>query len=400
MIKGLFLYPNYPFDNPTSNQFERLLLSLKGLCETHLLALPGPRQQKAHAVSSMELIQGYNRYSAYKGEFIKHHLGALATIPDELRWNVNPLMYRTACKLLEDKANRYDFILTLSFPLSCHLVGEKLKRRYGLPWIALFYDPWTDNLHRVYTSSLYKQIDAKLEKEVAQTADACLFTNKAMSSIWKDKYRGRNTFTVPFCYSQQMMNHQIARPSFNNSFVRMLYAGLSNEKRNLKDMIRAVGELMREGYPGTRRLRIRIAGNIFDSDRALVESEGLQSIFSFVGMLSQEELKNEFLSTDIFIVSDAPGRVNVHIPSKLMDYFFYRRPIVGLTPSIGGTADELRASGNTIIENGDIPSIKNYLKEVLDNGLMSLNYDDEYYKCFSPESVSAQFMKIVKSVIE
>lgn len=289
--------------------------------------------------------------------------------------------------------------MSLSFPLSSCLVAELIKREYNLPWIALFYDPWIDNPYRHHPHAFFRKMDLRLEQKVAAEADACIFTNPTMESIWKRKYPKSKTYSLPFCYTRELINHPFPAPSFGRKSLQLLYAGLSNEQRNLQDLIRAVQLLEKEGYSRINRLKIRIAHKIYEPDKALVESSGLQSLFCFTGFLSEDQLRTEYMNADVFVVIDAPGTINVHFPSKLMDYFYYRRPILGITPPNGGTADELRASGNTIINNGDVPSIAQFLKRILDNGAQSLSYDPNYYQQFTPERASSLFNKIVQSVL-
>lgn len=395
--RTLIIYPNYLHDNPNSRQFERFLLSIKDSYQTELLSLPGPLMDKKNSVSTLHLVKGFGRLSSYIGEFINSHIPALATIPDQLRWNVNPYLYANVCQLM--KAKQYDFIITLSFPLSTTLVGEHLKRRFGIPWIAFFYDPWIDNPQRSHPSAFWRRIDQRLERKVASAADACVFTNRTMSSVWSRKYGAQHTFDLPFCYTKEMMEMEFTTSKKVGERIRLLYAGLSNSKRNLQDLFQAVHQLSREGYTKTKLLDIRVAGRVYEPDREFVQAAGLSGNVSFLGMLSQEQLKQEFNEADLFVVVDAPGPINVHTPSKLMDYFYYRQPILGITPQIGGTADLLRESGHVSVENGDITSLKQYLRQILEDGPDILSYDSGYYKHFSPEIVSTRFTKIVNSVL-
>ncbi|MDI6794841.1 MAG: hypothetical protein QME81_18575, partial [bacterium] len=43
------------------------------------------------------------------------------------------------------KKGGYDLILSSAQPFSSHLVGLKLKKETGLPWVAHFSDPWVDS---------------------------------------------------------------------------------------------------------------------------------------------------------------------------------------------------------------------------------------------------------------
>lgn len=368
-----------------------------------LITLPGKvyeDRNKTDAVSRITLIEGYSRQWAYLGEYIQNHVSGLATIPDEMRWSVNPHLLKAASRQICQSKGKYDLIATLSFPLSCHLVGERLRRQFGLPWIALFYDPWMDNPYRHHPSRLFEKMDARLERKVALAADACVFTNQTMADIWQRKYNGCRTFILPFCYTKEMMgSHAEFSDKQDCGEVRMLYAGMSNEQRNLQDLIMAVGELSSEHCPDINKLKVSVVGNVFEPDKALVEAQGLQQFFSFTGVHSQEQLKEDYHEADVFLVVDAPGSVNVHFPSKLMDYLYYRHPILGITPETGGTADILRASGNTVVRNGDIPALKTYIKKLLVGGSGSLSFDADYYRQFAPERVSERFVKIVNTIL-
>ncbi|MFX6461567.1 hypothetical protein ABTG33_18475, partial [Acinetobacter baumannii] len=46
------------------------------------------------------------------------------------------------------KQHQIDVVFSTSGPYTNHLVGLYLKRKTGLPWIADFRDPWTQNMHR------------------------------------------------------------------------------------------------------------------------------------------------------------------------------------------------------------------------------------------------------------
>ena len=62
-------------------------------------------------------------------------------VPD-LRIGWNPSAYKLAEKEL--KADRYDYVISTGPPHSTHLIGLKLKRRYGIQWRTDFRDPMSD----------------------------------------------------------------------------------------------------------------------------------------------------------------------------------------------------------------------------------------------------------------
>ena len=81
-----------------------------------------------------------------------------------------------------------------------------------------------------------------------------------------------------------------------------------------------------------------------------------------------------------------------------MDYFYFQKPIIGITPLNGVTSDYLNASGNIAISNGDIESIKEILKVICVQGPEFINNDKGFWKSFNPEKIGADFLKIAESV--
>lgn len=91
-------------------------------------------------------------------------------LPDARKgWNRHA--YRQAVEII--RTQKIDAIITTGPPMSTHLVGQKLKKQFGLHWIADFRDPWTDIYYynKMYPTPLAKAIDRKYERNVLLQAD-------------------------------------------------------------------------------------------------------------------------------------------------------------------------------------------------------------------------------------
>lgn len=396
----LFLHPRFLTDNPTAKQLERFLYAIKPLCDVTLFTRPGKMyESRKGSVSELKIIPACGKISEWIGSAIEHHAGGLAFVPDVMRWNTNPQMeYAAIHTIIANKAN-YDCIVSVGYPLSCHLAGVTVGRLCQLPHVAMFYDPWMDNPHRAFHKGrFFLKWDCLLEKRIAHNAKAIIHTNNTLARIWKDKYNKDNVYVLPFAYTQEMMAIRPEIKQVNDlKRITILYAGLSYKERNVQDIILALGLLKTRGNTNLKRLEIRVCGDIYDKDVELTETCGVSANFVFVGMLNYDSLIKEYQKADIFLVVDSPGQKNVHFPSKLMDYFYYRKPILGITPDNGGTAEHLRASKNTVIRNGDIEAIADYLEGILQGKGLESN-DTEYYLNFAPEKIASQFMEIVNSL--
>ena len=81
-------------------------------------------------------------------------------LPDARRgWNKHA--YHQAIQIIQEE--KIDAVITTGPPMSTHLVGQKLKKRFHLHWIADFRDPWTDIYYynKMYPTPIAKAIDRK-----------------------------------------------------------------------------------------------------------------------------------------------------------------------------------------------------------------------------------------------
>ncbi len=84
-------------------------------------------------------------------------------------------------------AHRPDVLVSFGMPMSDHLLALDLKRRTGLPWLAHFSDPWSDNPFHA-TCWLEHQLNAGLEQRVVAAAEQLLFTSSRTLDLVMRKY--------------------------------------------------------------------------------------------------------------------------------------------------------------------------------------------------------------------
>ena len=108
----------------------------------------------------------------------------LKLLPDE-KWVWIRAAARAAQRLAAER--RFDVLVSFAQPFSDHLVGLRVRRATGLPWVAHFSDPWTDSPYlrgARWQQSLWK----RLEAEVVQGADALVFVNAQTAERVMRKY--------------------------------------------------------------------------------------------------------------------------------------------------------------------------------------------------------------------
>jgi len=86
-------------------------------------------------------------------------------------------------------AERPDLIFTSAPPYTVHLVGADLKRRFGIPWVADFRDPWLEchAYNRVWRSPLALALNRRMELDVLTTADRVTCAIESQQALFAAK---------------------------------------------------------------------------------------------------------------------------------------------------------------------------------------------------------------------
>ncbi|HUQ31806.1 MAG TPA: glycosyltransferase [Pyrinomonadaceae bacterium] len=364
-----FSYP--PLAYPRSVQVARLLKHLKFrtvlVCADERGARLDPTIEpdaEAHLRACLRLpfsIQGWrkqvNRVSARLG------------LP---LWNKRPDEYVSwkpgALKAVKDyaQANAYapDLVVTFGQPMSDHLVGLELKKLYGVPWVAHFSDPWTDNPFNRY-DSLTRRVNLSLERKVMQTADRLIFTSAETIDLVMAKY------PVAWRDKARVLPH-----SFDSS----LYPS-SQEDSRPGITIRYIGEFYgkRTPAPLIQTLRAMLAANPQLLEGVCFESIGPLNPETLAGLgleelpeglvhirpsVNYEESLRLAATANGLLIIDAPAKRSVFLPSKLIDYIGAARPILAFTPQ-GTAASVIEDLGGWVADPTNLEAMKKALKAFL-----------------------------------
>lgn len=394
----LFISPAFANDGVVCKYDMRYIDSWSGLCHFTIATkkVKDPYKQKYDIIEC-------NDFFSYAIQIIqgRYFKGREPIVPDGNRLTISPFLIRKCRKYL--KIHQVDAIHTVSFPCSSHLIGHELKKEFGVPWIAHFYDPWVDNPLRNIPDSKRRK-DAEMEMLVANHADAVIHSNNIIKECWAERYGDRITekiHIIPFGYSNEQV---MAFKPFTGVLpqsgkkVVMSYIGTCAGDRNFQSLIKAVEVLTKTYSEYKGKLEIRLLGNMLECDKKLIDDKQLWDVFIYVGRKPQSELPKYYQESDIFLVIDSPQSKNVFFPSKLVDYFYYQKPILGISPHIGVTNEFLSTSGNHCFENNDIEGIANYLLQAITDITPFLCYDRYYYRHFLPETILERYRNVLQSI--
>jgi glycosyltransferase involved in cell wall biosynthesis len=285
----------------------------------------------------------------------------LKRFPDEKRvWM--PAALRAARR--EVAAARPDAIVSFAQPWSDHLIALQLRREFGLPWVAHFSDPWVDSPYFPHHGLVRQRAEA-WERDVISQATRVIFVNshtrdRVMAKYppsWKTK-----SDVIPQTFEGELAP---GRPSGSGP-MRIVYTGRFYDGiRTPEALLTAVAQLNGQS-PLTGKIEIEFVGGDMASYARQASRLGLDAVVRFAGRVSPAQARERAASADVLLVIDAPGPDgSLFLPSKLVDYLPLRRPILGLTPAIGPSAEVIRELSYALVEPDDVRGIAAALAALL-----------------------------------
>ena len=121
--------------------------------------------------------------------------------------------------------------------------------------------------------------------------------------------------------------------------------------------LRAIARLAARDRAIADELSVTFVGTPVAAHQRLAARLGLEPVVHFTGRLPFADAARAAARADVLLVIDAPAADNLFLPSKLVEYLPMRKPILGLTPPRGASADVIDALGYTTVAPDDEAAI-------------------------------------------
>lgn len=327
----------------------------------------------------------------------------IGKLPDKMKLTHNPIILKEAERIIRNEP--FSYIHTNSYPCSTHLIGLKLKQKYSLPWIAHFYDPWVNNTYRIFHCDYFKRIDSQIEKMIAEKADIIIHTNENIKEDWIKRYGKKisnKIFVLPFVYDDETIYAAAKRTKpINRNKKKLTISHIGNlpKQRSILPIVEAI-MFLNSNFPDLKKeIIFRFIGKTALENQKIVMQNNLTDQFKFIGPLPANKLQIYYDESDILLVIDAPSDSNLFFPSKLMEYFIQKKPILGITPKNGCTYRYLKSAGHFTISNEDINGLESFFYDAIINYSSYLNFNESFFLNFSKDNVIKEYLKIVNTML-
>jgi len=239
-----------------------------------------------------------------------------------------------------------------TYPIAtAHKIGYTLHRLSGLPWIADFRDPMTEDGYPA--DPRIRQSYKEIEEAVLRSASFGVFVTPGLVRLHHKRYPEipiARLAVIENGYDEEIfapLDGTAARegPLVPGAFTLLHSGVVYPNERDPTQFFQALRRMLDEGglKPGELRVRLRAPFHETLLTR-LIDTFRVADIVELAAPVTYRHALQEMMRADGLLVLQA-SNCNDQIPAKVYEYLRCRRPIIGLTDPAGDTAGLLRKSG-------------------------------------------------------
>ena len=287
-------------------------------------------------------------------------LRANLLVPDPRVFWVKPSV-QFLNQLLQE--GQFQAIITTGPPHSLHLIGQKLKQKHGIPWLADFRDPWSqwEFLDTLPMLSFIRRRHEALEQKVLQEADVVVTISPTFQRDL-ERLSGRKIDLITNGYDPADIPQDFApRPKAANQ-LHLVYTGIIDAIRNPLPLMQA---LKAEFEIGGEEVSWTFVGKVSEQVQQQVEADSwLQAHIHFAGYVPHHQVFEFYAHTDalVLILTDTKNAKG-NIPGKLFEYLATGLPVLALGDPQGDSATLLSQAGaGAVLSHGDQLAMRQALR--------------------------------------
>ena len=252
--------------------------------------------------------------------------------------------------------------------------------------------------------ALKKHAVANMEREVFRRAQDMIIISRYLPQTYGSMLTARSHFIENPIDEDYFRIRRLPEPG------RTLFVGTVVPRKSVQDIVRAIGQLVREpdtGVTGDKawrsRLQLRIAGPIPDPGseaeiRRAIDEYGLQERVQLLGPISREQLLDEYARAQVLLMASREETT----PQVISQAMACGLPVIA--SRVGGIPDMVEDGRTALLfEFGDVAACAAHLRRMLDDDDFRAEIEhtvrDQAHKRFHPQSVAEQTLSVYHEVL-
>lgn len=294
------------------------------------------------------------------------------------------------------KNYHYDYVLTKDAP--SYLLGNYLKKKHNLKWVATWNDPFpTVKYPKPYGQGADAKENLNIRRIIRKMAlaDVHIFpTERLENHMLKYLKVDRNKCCV--------IPHAVIE-SENRTFIqnyknglKLIHSGSLSMPRNPKTTFMAIRRLL-DNYPNAP-ISFNILGVSSPQMTSIIDELSLQNIVKIIPPVEYKKSLEIVGSYNVAVIIEADCPEGVFLPTKATDFMQIGIPVLSISPSVG-VLNDLYKEGNIsyFAPVDDIDEIYETLVKIyqdFQNKCLPENYN--VGKNFKPEYIANKYASFAK----
>ena len=257
-------------------------------------------------------------------------------IPDARCWWIKPSV-RYLSKYL--KEHPVDAMISTGPPHSMHLIARALHKKFNIPWVADFRDPWTeiDYYDKLRLTRCADRKHHRLEHAVLSEADKVV----TVSNNWASRLDRLGANGAATIYNGFDGDDNVQKSSTLPKEFTLTYIGVLSAIQNPENLWKVLGELVNENAEFCNMLKINMIGQIDGSVKQSINDNGLRDYVTFTPYIPHDDVgqaqRNATLLL-LLLLPDTEIRAKGLLTGKMFEYLASGRPILCIGPEDGDAA--------------------------------------------------------------
>ena len=283
-----------------------------------------------------------------------------------------------------------DAVVSVGPPHSLHMIGKKLSRKFNLPHIPVFIDPWVDIIYYkdFNRSMLTLKIDNHLERSVLKNCTAVIFVTNTINKDYEKKYPfiNKKSHVLYWGYSEEDFDGIEIKQKISDEKI-IVHAGNLFSYQNPVNLWKQVKKEIDNGT----RLKLKFIGTVDPAIKLSINNSGLSNYTEYLGFLPYKKMIEAICNADYLLVCATEPR---HVPGKLFEYLRTGKPII----AFGDGNEEVK---NILVEaNAGMMFGYEESGEEFFRNVTSYSANQSYIKIFERKHICSELNEILSEKIK
>ena len=329
-------------------------------------------------------------------DFILNFYMAIFAYPDtEKHWR--SFAVKSVDELFEKE--NIDAMISV-WPITAHLIGKELKRKYKIPWVADFSHLWSQGYYYQY-GPIRKSFDRRLEIKTLLQADALTTISPFFGEKLEKLHKRQPIYSIIHGFDPSLVNIIPATltPKFSITYTGTLYP----EKQKTSKFFAAVKELLDSTYIDRNDIEVSFYGGKYGWLTEEIKQYALSDIIYQCDVIPHSaSIQKQQESQILLHLGWDDKQIQGFYSSKIFEYLAAQRPIL----AIGGASDEvvkdILSETKAGVYSTEVKDIKDFLErfylEYKCNGKVTYGGNIEKINKYSHREMAKKFADILNQI--